>query len=235
MTATGAGVDVTVVIPTLNEVGVIDACLAQFDDAGQAVEVLVVDGGSDDGTRDRVAASGRARLVDAPRCGRSFQMNAGAAAASGSVLVFLHADCVLPGSWLEDVLSALADETAVGGRFRLAISDDAVSFRLIAFFSTLRSRYLGITYGDQAIFVRRSAFEVVGGFPPRMIFEDSEFCDAIEREGRFVMTRSSVVSSSRRWDAWGVWRTVFRMWYLRMLYAMSVPDERLTRMYRDVR
>jgi len=226
--------DVSVVIPVLNEAETIDACLDQFDPDG-SIEVLVVDGGSEDGTADRVQAHAKARLIRADAQGRAHQMNQGGREATGRVVLFLHSDCELPDAWEHDVRQVMDQQDVVGGRFRLAIADESLSFRLIAFFSTLRSRFLGITYGDQGIFVRKSVFDSVGGFPPRMIFEDSEFCDQIAKRGRFVMTKSAVKSSPRRWLAWGIWKTVFRMWYLRLLYACSVSDERLVRMYRHVR
>jgi hypothetical protein len=101
--------------------------------------------------------------------------------------------------------------------------------------STLRSRYLGITYGDQGIFVRRRSFLAVGGFPDQRLFEDSEFCSHLRRTGRFVLLDGAVVSSTRRWRTEGVLWTILRMWLLRLLYQLSVPDERLSRWYRAVR
>ena len=226
--------DISVIVPVLNEAEVIADCLAQFE-VHDDVQVLVVDGGSEDDTETIVKESTVGEWVTSECAGRARQMNTGANQAAGQVFVFLHADCILPATWVSDVTSALTSSDTVGGRFRLGISEDTLSFRLIAFFSTLRSRLLGITYGDQAIFVRRVAFETVGGFPSRKIFEDSEFCDSISRHGRFVMVDTKVTSSSRRWRAWGVWRTVLRMWVLRVLYTLSVSDERLSRMYRNVR
>jgi rSAM/selenodomain-associated transferase 2 len=224
----------SVIIPVLNEEEVISDCLNALQGQDLA-EVIVVDGGSRDGTQCLVKDAGLAKLVTTEISGRANQMNTGAAAAESDVFLFLHADCRLPDNWTELVEKALSDPEVVGGRFRLGISENALSFRLIAFFSTLRSRVLGITYGDQAIFVCRSVFEAVGGFPLRRIFEDSEFCDVICRRGRFVMVDGDVVSSSRRWRVWGIWRTVCKMWMLRILYTLSVSDGRLSSWYRNVR
>ena len=225
---------ISVVIPVLNEATVIEGCLGQFD-SHPDVQVIVSDGGSEDDTARIAASKTGVEVITLRTPGRSHQMNSGAAAATAPTILFLHADCVLPATWRDDVNAVLDADDTVGGRFRLGISERTLSFRLIAFFSTLRSRCFGITYGDQAIFVRREAFDTVGGFPPRMIFEDSEFCDAIRRLGRFGLTKSSVISSSRRWGACGVWRTVFLMWFLRLLYKCSVGDDRLVRLYRQVR
>ena len=166
--------EITVIIPTLNESDTIGDCLKQFEDS-KDVEVLIVDGGSEDATSHLVQKARVGELLISGRKGRSYQMNAGASHAKGSILLFLHADCILPENWTSDIKAALSDDTVVGGRFQVGVSEDTLSFRLIAFFSTLRSRLLGITYGDQAIFVRKRVFEEVGGFPARLIFEDSEF------------------------------------------------------------
>tara|TARA_Y100000588_G_scaffold99758_1_gene108345 strand:+ start:5010 stop:5702 length:693 start_codon:yes stop_codon:yes gene_type:complete len=225
---------ISVVVPVLNEAGSVETCLRQFESSGDEVEVLVVDGGSADDTRERVIATGAAHLVESPK-GRAVQMNAGAAASRGDILLFLHSDSILPEGWETEITEALADDRIAGGRFRLALSEDGLGYRLIEWMSTLRSRFLGITYGDQGIFVRRRAFEGVGGFPDRQIFEDSEFCDALKRLGRFVMVGASLTTSARRWKRWGICRTVLRMWWLRLLYALSVSDEKLSSMYKDVR
>lgn len=225
---------ISVVIPVLNEAASIGQCLVQFEGA-DGVEVLVVDGGSTDQTQAAVTASGIGRWIASPDAGRAAQMNFGARQASGEVLLFLHADTLLPEQGLTLIRQVMADAEVVGGRFQLGLSERTPAFRLIAFFSTLRSKYLGITYGDQAIFVRRVVFEAVGGYPPLKLFEDSEFCKAVARLGRFVMLNASVCSSTRRWRQWGIWRTVFWMWALRMLLVCSVSDERLSRWYRAVR
>ncbi len=225
---------ISVIVPAVNEAETIGGCLAQFRDAG-GVEVVVVDGGSSDGTKEAVKASGVAGWLASPQKGRAFQMNYGAAATSGEVLLFLHADTHLPGDGLKLIADSMTDPEVVGGRFRLGLSEDTWMFRLIALFSTFRSRYLGITYGDQGIYVRRSVFDRMGGFPALEIFEDSEFCSAASRLGRFVMLDAPVCSSTRRWRRWGVFGTVVRMWALRLLYICSVSDDRLSRRYRDVR
>ena len=225
---------VSVIIPVVKEAEAIDGCLEQF--RGQRdIEVIVVDGGSRDGTQERIRATGMARLVMSPRSARSVQMNRGARSASGEVLLFLHADTFLPDGGIEMILDSLEDSGVVGGRFRLGLSEDTWMFRAIAAFSTMRSRYLGTTYGDQAIYVRRSAFERVAGFPELELFEDSEFCAAVRKLGRFVLLQGRVCSSTRRWRRWGIVPAVVWMWMIRILHLCSVSDKRLSRLYRDVR
>ncbi len=225
---------ISVIIPVVNEEASIGACLEQFRDA-DGVEVTVVDGGSSDGTQAVVAAYDFARWLTPSRPGRALQMNCGAEASSGDVLLFLHADTTLPEGGLRMIAQSLADPKVVGGRFRLGLSEDRWAFRVIASLSTLRSRCLGISYGDQGIYVWRSVFQRVGGFPLLQIFEDSEFCSAVSRLGRFVMVDARVCSSTRRWRRWGIFQTVIWMWALRVLYACSVSDARLSRWYRHVR
>ncbi len=225
---------VSVIIPVVNEAEAIDGCLAQFREQ-RDVEVIVVDGGSRDGTQERIRATGIARLVMSPRSGRSVQMNHGASSALGEVLLFLHADTFLPEGGIGMILESFEDPGVVGGRFRLGLSEDTWMFRAIASLSTMRSRYLGITYGDQGIYVLRSIFERVAGFPDVELFEDSEFCAAVRKLGCFVLLDGSVCTSTRRWRRWGVVPTVIRMWIIRILHLCSVSDKRLSRLYRGVR
>ncbi|MYF17514.1 MAG: glycosyltransferase [Gemmatimonadetes bacterium] len=222
---------ISVIIPVLNEEAVIGACLAQFCGV-EDVELIVVDGGSTDDTQEVVEALVRAQWVHVGKAGRALQMNAGVERATGDVFLFLHADTFLPSDGLMLIRDSLRVFGVVGGRFRLGLSEETIGFRLVAFFSTLRSRYLGITYGDQGIYVRRETFNAVGGFPPLQLFEDSEFCARVARIGKFVMLNARVCSSTRRWRKWGFVRTVVEMWALRLLYACSVSDVTLSRWYR---
>lgn len=222
------------IIPVLNEAQTIDACLAQFEKHAK-VEVIVVDGGSTDGTLARVETNGACRWLVGAEMGRAAQMNLGAQHATGEVLLFLHADTFLPTGGLDLIREVMQDPQVVGGRFGLRLQGAHFGFRLIAYMSTLRSKYLNITYGDQGIFVRRDIFARVGGYPNLMLFEDSEFCNQVRSFGKFVMLSAFVWSSARRWEKWGMVKTVFLMWVLRVLFDLGVSDQTLSRWYRVVR
>lgn len=226
---------ISVIIPVLNEAGTIARCLDPLTRGPVPFEVIVVDGGSVDGTADLARGVPGVRLISSDRPGRAAQMNVGARAASSDVLLFLHADTRLPEDAATLILRSLEDPRVVGGRFRLRVSGSRFVYFWIGLFSTWRSRFLNVTYGDQAIYARRTAFEQAGGFPELPLFEDAEFCARLSRLGRFVMLQADAVTSARRWERCGVFRTILRMWMLKFLHSLSVPPERLARHYWNVR
>jgi rSAM/selenodomain-associated transferase 2 len=193
-------------------------------------EVILVDGGSDDATAQVATRAPDVRLLDRPR-GRARQMNAGALQARGDVLLFLHADTRLPDGALEAVSAALDDQRVIGGRFDVRFDNPRPVFRMIAFFMNLRSRVSGISTGDQAIFVRRTAFEALGGYPDIPLMEDIELCRRLKRRGRLVALRARVTPSARKWERDGAFRTMALMWALRFLYMAGVPPVQLHRWY----
>jgi rSAM/selenodomain-associated transferase 2 len=162
-------------------------------------------------------------------------MNAGAATARGDILLFLHADTRLPVGYPGAVARALSDRAAVGGRFDLRLDAEGCAYRLTERLINLRSRLSGVATGDQAIFVRRDAFEHVGGYPLLPLMEDIALCRALKRTGRLVALRESAVTSARRWQRHGLARTVLLMWTLRAAYYAGVSPERLARHYTDAR
>jgi rSAM/selenodomain-associated transferase 2 len=188
--------------------------------------VVVVDGGSTDRTAE-LAAPLCDRLLRSDK-GRARQMNAGARAASGDALVFLHADTRLPADADRSVLSAL--ERARWGRFDVRIESRHPLLAVVACAMNLRSRLTGIATGDQAIFVRREAF---GGFPEIALMEDVAFSAAMKE--RPACLREKVLTSGRRWERGGILRTILLMWRLRLLYSLGVPAERLARDYAERR
>jgi rSAM/selenodomain-associated transferase 2 len=222
----------SVIVPTLDEEATIASTLAHARRPGE-VELIVVDGGSRDGTV-RAARPLADRVLDGPR-GRAAQMNAGVAAARGALLLFLHADTRLPDDYPALVADALAPAGVVGGRFDLRFDAPGLAYRVIERLIGLRSRLTGVATGDQAIFVRRDAFVRVGGYPPIPLMEDIALCRALKRAGRMVALRDVVVTSARRWQRDGLVRTVALMWTLRLAYYAGVSPARLARVYRDAR
>lgn len=191
---------------------------------------MVVDGGSRDatiGTARRVPDV--TALVSAR--GRAVQMNAGARVAHGRVLLFLHADTWLPDGALAAVDDALADPAVVGGRFDVRFDSPRPVLSMIAFFMNLRSRWSGISTGDQAIFVRRDVFDGLGGFAEIPLMEDVELTKRLKRRGRVVALRARVTTAARKWQREGALRTMALMWALRFLYLCGVPPARLHRWY----
>jgi rSAM/selenodomain-associated transferase 2 len=220
----------SVIVPTLDEAEGIAASLAPLQAARAAgCEVIVVDGGSRDGTA--AVAQPLADRVLTARRGRATQMNAGAELARGDALLFLHADTVLPSAAPNLVRSALLDDGYRWGRFDVRLSAHHPLLRLVGWMMNWRSHLSGIATGDQAVFVRRDAFAAVGGFPPIPLMEDIALARRLKRLGRPARVRDPVITSSRRWEERGILRTVLLMWGLRLAYAAGVAPERLLRRY----
>ena len=192
--------------------------------------MILVDGGSDDATMQVAARFSSVRLLPSPR-GRARQMNAGARAARGDILLFLHADTRLPEGALGAVSAALDDARVIGGRFDVCFDSPRSVLRMIAFFMNLRSRASGISTGDQAIFVRREVFETMGGYPDIPLMEDIELSRRLKRRGRLAALSSRVTTSARKWEREGALRTMALMWALRFLYMVGVSPARLHRWY----
>ena len=228
---------VSVVMPTLNEERGVARTLRRAL-ASSFHEIVVVDGGSRDRTRDIVAS-----LQDAaPRLtllcsepGRARQMNAGADRCSGDALLFLHADTWLPDGALTAIHTALSDARCVGGRFDVAFDPDAGWGWLIARMMNWRSRWSGIATGDQALFVRRAVFQRLGGFADLPLMEDVHFSRRLKREGSIASLRLKVVTSYRRWERYGPVRTILLMWTLRTLYWLGINPRVLAGRYEHVR
>ena len=220
---------ISIVIPVLNEASRIVATLTALAPLrAQGAELIVVDGGSSDGTAALCKGLADA-VLSAPR-GRALQMNAAARAASGAVLLFLHADTRLPDDALTQIAQAV--QTQPWGRFDVRIAGRSPMLPVVAALMNTRSRLTGIATGDQALFVRRDAFDAVGGFPAQPLMEDIELCKRLRRLGRPACLRAKVVTSGRRWDSRGAWRTIGLMWRLCLLYWLGVPAERLAAAYR---
>jgi rSAM/selenodomain-associated transferase 2 len=217
----------SIILPVLDEGERIAATLDGLSDMrALGTEVIVVDGGSRDATiqRARLRAD---RVLSAPR-GRALQMNAGAAKATGDVLLFLHADTKLPRDADHIVLYGLERSGCAWGRFDVKIDGRSPLLVVVGWLMNLRSRVTGIATGDQAIFVRRDAFP---GFEPIALMEDIAFSREMKRRGAPACLRGRVRTSGRRWEKRGVLRTVVLMWRLRLLYYFGARPERLARLY----
>jgi rSAM/selenodomain-associated transferase 2 len=221
----------SIVIPVLDEAAGITATLQALAPLrARGHEVIVVDGGSRDGTP--ALAAPLADTVLASARGRARQMNAGAAVAQGEVLLFLHADTTLPPQADAAVARALAASGADWGRFDVRISGRSALFPVIAAFMNTRSRLSGIATGDQALFVRTALFRQLGGFAELPLMEDIELTRRLRAHGRPACLAERVLTSGRRWETRGVWRTIWLMWRLRWLYWRGTPAEVLARAYR---
>ncbi len=223
---------VSVVIPTLNEAGVIEQTLRRVRQAS-ACEIVVVDAGSGDGTAE-CARPYADRLVRAPRS-RARQMNTGARAARGEALLFLHADTWPPAGFAALIVDALADPEVVGGRFDVHVDAPGWPFRAIGTLMNVRSRLTGIATGDQGIFVRRAVFEAIGGYPEWDLMEDLEFSRQLKRAGKIACLRGRVKTSARRWQKHGITKTILLMWGLRLCHFLGVSPAALKPFYADTR
>jgi len=220
----------SIIIPVLNEGEAIAAALdALAVLRALGAEVIVVDGGSRDATIQR--ARPRAdRVILAPR-GRALQMNAGAKKAAGDVLLFLHADTNLPPDADHVVLSGLERSGHAWGRFDVKIEGRSPVLRVIAWLMNIRSRLTGIATGDQAMFVRRAAFQAAGGCPAIPLMEDIALCKRLKRVSRPLCLRERVTSSGRRWETHGVFHTMLLMWRLRLAYFFGADPKKLAQRY----
>jgi rSAM/selenodomain-associated transferase 2 len=220
----------SIVIPALDEAPNLARLLPELGRQCPGAEIVVVDGGSRDGSRAVVAGWPGVRWLASER-GRARQMNAGARAATGDALLFLHADTRLPEGAAAAIAAALATPGVVGGRFDVRFDRERGLYRTIARLMNARSRLTGICTGDQGIFVRRDAFEAVGGYPAIPLMEDIELSRRLRRRGRLAALPLRVTTSARKWEREGALRTIGLMWMLRLLHASGVAPARLHRWY----
>lgn len=220
----------SIIVPVLDEAEGITATLdALAAPRFMGHEVIVVDGGSSDDTF--VLSRARSDVtITGPR-GRARQMNTGAAHARGDVLLFLHADTLLPPSGAERVAEAI-DRGAAWGRFDVRIEGRSPMLAVVAASMNARSRLTGVATGDQAMFVRRDLFERVGGFADQPLMEDVELSRRLRRYAPPACLRERVTTSGRRWEQRGVWKTIVLMWRLRWRYWRGAPADELARAYR---
>jgi hypothetical protein len=220
----------SIIVPCLNEAGGIVAALNRLQTLrARGAEIIVVDGGSSDETV-ALATPLADRLICAPR-GRAPQMNAGATAAGGSVLLFLHADCALPADADRLIIDGLAAAGKHWGRFDVRLDGRHPLLALIAAMMNLRSRLTGIATGDQGIFVTRECFERVGGYAAMPLMEDIDLCSRLKQQGKPLCLATRLTASGRRWEQHGVLRTIVLMWRLRLAYFCGASPAALAQQY----
>jgi rSAM/selenodomain-associated transferase 2 len=224
----------SIIVPVLDEAaGIAETLIALAPFRQRGVEVIVADGGSGDDTV-ALARPLADHVLSAPR-GRAAQMNAGAAAASGDVLLFLHADTVLPDDADGLVLYGLADTGRIWGRFDVEIEGRNPLLALVAGMMNWRSQITGIATGDQAMFMTRDAFNAAGGFPDIALMEDIALSKKLKRAGRPLCLAARIRTSARRWTRNGTIRTIVLMWRLRLAYWLGADPAALAQRYGDVR
>lgn len=221
---------IAIIVPTLNEESQIVAGLQALQVwRGAECELIVADGGSVDQTVE-LAEPLADRVVIAPK-GRAAQMNAGAASARSEILWFLHADSLPPDHAIALIQTTLADPNRDWGRFDVRLSGPHPALRIVETLMNRRSRLTGIATGDQGIFVRRTVFEQIGGYPPIALMEDIALSRLLKRHSPPVCLRRPLITSSRRWERGGVFRTIVLMWRLRLAYFFGADPDLLARIY----
>lgn len=223
---------VSIIIPVLHEAERINEVLDSLKNAVADVhyEAIVVDGDAAGGTIAGIIDDEVITLIT-PR-GRALQMNAGAARACGEILLFLHADTLLPPNALPKIVEAISDSRFVGGAFDLGIQNRRWIFWLTGKCASLKHRLTRVPYGDQAIFMRRDYFKTIGGYPEIPLMEDVELMKRVKRQGGCItILREAVATSSRKWEKDGVAYTIIRNWMIQALYLFGVPAEKLVKYY----
>ncbi len=223
-------VKLSIIMPVLNEQKQLQQQLASLQDLrARGHELIVVDGGSKDNSRELAAPLVDQLLESQP--GRARQMNTGATGADGDWLLFLHCDTRLPQQAGFSLEAALADTEAAWGWFDVRLSNPAMPYRLIAWFMNRRARLTRVCTGDQCLFVQRSLFRELGGFPELPLMEDVAMSKLLRRRARHRVFAGPVLTSSRRWEERGIVATVLLMWRLRLMYFFGVAPEKLRRRY----
>ena len=222
---------ISVIIPVLNEAKILDQALSRLIPQLKGHELIIVDGCSTDETP--LIAKKYGQVVSAER-GRASQLNAGAAAARGDTLLFLHADVWLDPGAIEGVETAIS-AGYVGGAFKQRIEGNHPLYRLIEHTANFRAKRLGIFYGDGGIFIRRPCFNRIGGFPDVPIMEEVGFSRQLRRQGKITLVEPRIHISARRWQKNGIIRTTLTNWLVTLLYLLRVPPNHLAKLYLHIR
>lgn len=223
------GSAISVVVPILNERETLVRALGSVDLPG--IERIVVDGGSTDGSLEHVRSLGVDLVLDSA-AGRSLQLELGRRRAGGDAVVFLHADTRLEAGWAEQLRAALRDPAVAGGAFSLRFESGRFAFRLVEAAVAWRCRVARLPYGDQALFVRREVLERAGGIAPVPLFEDLDLVRTIRRAGKLALLEAGALTSPRRYERNGVWRTVLRNLMALLAWRLGLPRDRVSVWYR---
>ncbi|WP_083583003.1 TIGR04283 family arsenosugar biosynthesis glycosyltransferase [Phormidesmis priestleyi] len=221
---------ISIIIPVLNEAHQLSKILHILQQALD-VEIIVIDGGSQDQTLE-IAKRAGVKIIQSP-IGRAHQMNAGVADATGDILLFLHADTRLPRDFDLTIRDTLSQSTVIAGAFRLKIDAPGWKLRVIEWGVNARSRYLQMPYGDQAIFLKTTTFQALGGFPNLPIMEDFELVRQLKRQGRIAIASTAVITSGRRWQKLGAVRTTLINQCVILAYLLGVSPDRVAQWYRS--
>jgi rSAM/selenodomain-associated transferase 2 len=225
---------ISIIVPVLDEAEGINSIIAHLRalNRDNTAEIIVVDGDPQGGTINAIRDAGVVKIISGK--GRARQMNSGASLASGDILLFLHADTLLPNNALATIAVAMSDGRFVAGAFDLGINTDRPIFRITEKYVFLRTRLTRVPFGDQAIFIRRAYFEKIGGYQDIPLMEDVEIMGRIrKRGGRICIIPAKVLTSPRRWEKEGILFCTFRNWTIQMLYALGVPPEQLQKLYQE--
>ncbi|WP_396587244.1 TIGR04283 family arsenosugar biosynthesis glycosyltransferase [Bermanella sp. R86510] len=224
-----SSLNVSIIVPVYNEAEQVHKLIRRLRVLKGDItdDIIIVDGGSSDDTDARL--SKEFKVISSPK-GRSLQMNAGAAHAKGTWLFFLHADTHIGPSHIQTAILDAGRRS--WGRFDVCFDDKRWPFKMIAWFMNMRSRLTGVATGDQCLFVRKKYFDQVGGFAPIALMEDIELCKRLKQKAKPVCLHKKVTTSARRWQHYGIWRTIFLMWKLRFFYWFGVKPDVLEKLYR---
>jgi len=225
----------SVVIPTLNEADNIKRLINYLKNEKVKVEIIISDADSSDRTRE-IAAEKGAEVINTKIASRGLQLNRGAEIASAPILLFLHADSSLEESALSSLVAEMEKKPdKVGGCFRLKIASEHPLLKFISWSSNLRARYLNLIFGDQGIFIKREVFERLGAFPEIELMEDWEFSKKLAEAGELLFLNKKIYTSARRWEEYGVLKTIILMHKIKILYLFGYSPEKLKKIYRDSR